>query len=129
MLYAAPEVIRGTRYDEKCDVYSFSMILVALIEQSPDLFELFSTVYRQSGLYTDEDEDDQTTDTSHHRLSRGGRRITVHMLTNAIISHNLRPKLRETVVESLRYATLFEFACDSMLKLLAEQITHDQLLG
>lgn len=107
MLYVAPEVTRGTRYDEKCDVYSFAMVLVALIEQTPDLFELFAAAYRHSELFEPEEEEVLSSDTSGVRASRSAmRRITVHMLTNAIIHHQLRPQLRTTVVESLRLLTV-----------------------
>ena len=29
-IYAAPEVILGQKYDEKCDVYSFAIVMVGL---------------------------------------------------------------------------------------------------
>ena len=30
-MYMAPEIMKGTEYDEKVDVYSFSMLLITIL--------------------------------------------------------------------------------------------------
>ena len=41
-LYVAPEVVRGERYTEKCDVYSFAVVLLAMLELKPDVLDVFA---------------------------------------------------------------------------------------
>jgi serine/threonine protein kinase len=41
-LYVAPEVVRGDRYTEKCDVYSFAVVLLAMLELKPDVLDVFA---------------------------------------------------------------------------------------
>lgn len=41
-LYIAPEVVRGDRYDEKCDIYSFAVVLLAMLELAPDVLDVFA---------------------------------------------------------------------------------------
>lgn len=41
-LYVAPEVVRGERYSEKCDVYSFAVVLLAMLELRPDVLDVFA---------------------------------------------------------------------------------------
>ena len=42
LLYIAPEIIRGDRYDERCDVYSFSIVLLAMLQLKDDVLTLFA---------------------------------------------------------------------------------------
>ncbi|CAN0426309.1 unnamed protein product, partial [Discosporangium mesarthrocarpum] len=48
LLYMAPEVVRGDRYDEKCDVYSFAVVLLAMLELREDVMMLFGEEVRFS---------------------------------------------------------------------------------
>ncbi|EWM27566.1 protein kinase [Nannochloropsis gaditana] len=41
-LFVAPEVVRGERYSEKCDVYSFAVVLLAMLELRPDVLDVFA---------------------------------------------------------------------------------------
>lgn len=41
LLYIAPEIVRGDRYDERCDVYSFAVVLLAMLELREDVITLF----------------------------------------------------------------------------------------
>jgi hypothetical protein len=41
-LFVAPEVVRGERYTEKCDVYSFAVVLLAMLELRPDVLDVFA---------------------------------------------------------------------------------------
>lgn len=41
LLYIAPEIVRGDRYDERCDVYSFAVVLLAMLELRMDVIMLF----------------------------------------------------------------------------------------
>lgn len=41
LLYIAPEIVRGDRYDERCDVYSFAVVLLAMLELRDDVIMLF----------------------------------------------------------------------------------------
>ena len=41
-LYVAPEVVRGDRYTEKCDVYAFAVVLLAMLELAPDVLDVFA---------------------------------------------------------------------------------------
>ena len=40
-IYVAPEVMRGERYSSKVDVYSFGVILVAMIRAEANIIEFF----------------------------------------------------------------------------------------
>lgn len=40
-MYIAPEVVRGEMYDEKCDVYSFAVVLLAVLQLKEDVIMLF----------------------------------------------------------------------------------------
>ncbi len=43
LLYIAPEIVRGEKYGEKCDVYSFGVILLAmLIKKGMLVFQVFA---------------------------------------------------------------------------------------
>jgi hypothetical protein len=35
-------VVRGERYSEKCDLYSFAVVLVAMLELKPDVLDVFA---------------------------------------------------------------------------------------
>lgn len=36
------KVVRGERYSEKCDLYSFAVVLVAMLELKPDVLDVFA---------------------------------------------------------------------------------------
>jgi serine/threonine protein kinase len=38
----APEVVKGERYNESCDVYSFAIVLLAMLEIKPDVLDVFA---------------------------------------------------------------------------------------
>lgn len=44
-LFAAPEVLRGEQYSEKCDVYSFGLLLLNMVINEP-LLEYISEQFR-----------------------------------------------------------------------------------
>eukprot|EP00904_Undaria_pinnatifida_P009210 jgi/Undpi1/5419/HiC_scaffold_2.g00700.m1 len=77
LLYIAPEIVRGDRYDERCDVYSFAVVLLAMLELREDVITLFG----EEALRRDE--------------NRAGKRsVFTHMaITNSIVNDNLRPVL------------------------------------
>lgn len=35
-------MVRGERYSEKCDLYSFAVVLVAMLELKPDVLDVFA---------------------------------------------------------------------------------------
>lgn len=41
LLYIAPEIVRGDWYDERCDVYSFAVVLLAMLELRENVITLF----------------------------------------------------------------------------------------
>lgn len=46
LLYIAPEIVRGDRYDERCDVYSFALVLLAMLELRDDIITVFAEEVR-----------------------------------------------------------------------------------
>lgn len=42
LLYIAPEIVKGECYDERCDVYSFGMVLLAMAHLTDDIITLFA---------------------------------------------------------------------------------------
>ncbi|CAN0479727.1 unnamed protein product, partial [Hapterophycus canaliculatus] len=42
LLYIAPEIVRGDCYDERCDVYSFALVLLAMLELRDDIITVFA---------------------------------------------------------------------------------------
>jgi hypothetical protein len=47
LLYIAPEIVRGDKYDEKCDVYSFAVVLLGLLQLRRHVFELFTSALHE----------------------------------------------------------------------------------
>lgn len=52
MLYIAPEIIRGERYDERCDVYSFAIVLLAMLRLKDDVIAYFAEEVNTFVVYT-----------------------------------------------------------------------------
>ncbi|CAN0121029.1 unnamed protein product, partial [Heterosigma akashiwo] len=50
LLYIAPEVVRGDRYDEKCDVYSFAIVMLAALQLKPNIVDVFAETIKQEHL-------------------------------------------------------------------------------
>ncbi|KAG5190475.1 kinase-like domain-containing protein, partial [Tribonema minus] len=47
LLYIAPEIVRGDKYDEKCDVYSFAVVLLGMLQLREHVFDLFVAALRE----------------------------------------------------------------------------------
>lgn len=41
-MYIAPEVVRGDCYDERCDIYSFAVVLLAMLQLKDDVVTVFA---------------------------------------------------------------------------------------
>lgn len=42
LLYIAPEIVRGDCYDERCDIYSFAVVLLAMLQLKDDVVTVFA---------------------------------------------------------------------------------------
>ncbi|CAM9360523.1 unnamed protein product [Chrysoparadoxa australica] len=121
LLYMAPEIVRGERYDEKCDVYSFAMVLLAMLQKRMHVYQYFVDAlrerdikkreYRQSAVNGKEKgpkaasvsstTGDGMPDNQHY---------SPHMVTVAVVNNHLRPAIPADVYPSI--ALLMEQSWD-----------------
>jgi len=81
LLYIAPEVVRGDRYDEKCDVYSFAIVMLAALQLKPNIVDVFA-------------------ETIQHEATSDSRpqTYTPMYITTRIVNEHLRPQLPDGVI-------------------------------
>jgi serine/threonine protein kinase len=123
LLYTVPEVVRGDKYDEKCDMYSFAVVLLGLLQLRRHVFKLFTaaakSVEAAAGVAPSNGSNSATataaaaaadgaaaaaaaaaaTGTTAGAAAttgtgrKGPPRYTPHMVTVAIVTTSLRPAL------------------------------------
>lgn len=80
LLYIAPEVVRGDRYDEKCDVYSFAIVMLAALQLKPNIVDVFA-------------------ESIHKENSESQRQnYTPMYITTRIVNEHLRPVLPDGII-------------------------------
>ena len=80
-VYMAPEILRGERYDERVDIYSYAITLTEMLVLSDTIFDVFDTKYKKM---------------------HGGNSLTALNLTKAVAIQNFRPDIPDTVFPSLK---------------------------
>ncbi|CAM9245279.1 unnamed protein product, partial [Phaeothamnion confervicola] len=130
LLYIAPEIVRGDHYDEKCDVYSFAIVLLAMLQIKRHVFESFVDALHKhrkrqwAGLAPPPPSQDMGNvpagapwgpgggggNAAAGACSGGGGgggaaggtpRYTPHMVTVAIVNEHLRPEIPPDVYPSI----------------------------
>ncbi|CAM9590274.1 unnamed protein product [Chrysoparadoxa australica] len=93
LIYVAPEIMRGEKYDEKCDLYSFAIVLLAMLQLGETPSALFTKEFlRVQRGKVGEDEELQA--------------CSPMLVSNAIATKHLRPALPDGVQPTL--ASLIE---------------------
>ncbi|GMH49998.1 hypothetical protein TL16_g00668 [Triparma laevis f. inornata] len=80
-IFIAPEVMKGDRYDERCDVFSFAICLVDMLQITPNIVELFAEAYITY----------KETDTG----------LSLVAITHCVVMEGLRPTLPDDIPASL----------------------------
>ncbi|CAM9836100.1 unnamed protein product, partial [Scytosiphon promiscuus] len=104
LLYIAPEIVRGDCYDERCDVYSFALVLLAMLELREDIITVFAeeVVRRETGTGVTGG-DTATSTTAGRGAAGGGRGGLTHMaITNKIVNEGLRPTLPHDMFATMK---------------------------
>ena len=81
-IFIAPEVMKGERYDERCDVFSFAVCLLDMMQISPNIVELFAEAYIE------------------FKHSDAG--LSLVAITHSVVTEGLRPKIPDSVPAHLR---------------------------
>jgi serine/threonine protein kinase len=81
-IFIAPEVMKGERYDERCDVFSFAVCLLDMMQISPNIVELFAEAY---------------IDFKH---SDAG--LSLVAITHSVVTEGLRPNIPDTVPTTIK---------------------------
>ena len=82
-IYVAPEIMMNDRYDEKADVYSFAICLIAMIRADDSVVKFFFNGLRKE----------------MRKKTMNG--IGIHVLNNRLHNRGFRPKLPESLYPSL----------------------------
>ncbi|CAM9627599.1 unnamed protein product [Ectocarpus fasciculatus] len=90
LLYIAPEIVRGDCYDERCDIYSFAVVLLAMLQLKDDVVTVFAEEAVRRG----------STPPAGGAWLGGG--LTHMAITNKIVNEGLRPTLPSDVFHTLR---------------------------
>ena len=81
-VYMAPEVLRGERYDERVDVYSYAITLLEMLVLTDSIFEVFEQAYK--------------------KVKGDENSLTPLALTRMVALENFRPELPSNMLPSLR---------------------------
>jgi serine/threonine protein kinase len=104
LLYIAPEIVRGDKYDEKCDVYSFGVTLMAMLLPERTIFELFVEELQRE---TDNGAGMDLIVSKSGEMSEGSqqlqkpKRYTPYMVTVATVNQHLRPHIPDEALSSI----------------------------
>ncbi|CAB1101135.1 unnamed protein product [Ectocarpus sp. CCAP 1310/34] len=90
LLYIAPEIVRGDCYDERCDIYSFAVVLLAMLQLKDDVVTVFAEEAVRRGS------------TPPAGMGWVGGGLTHMAITNQIVNEGLRPTLPSEVFQTLR---------------------------
>ncbi|CAM9500233.1 unnamed protein product [Ectocarpus sp. 4 AP-2014] len=90
LLYIAPEIVRGDCYDERCDIYSFAVVLLAMLQLKDDVVTVFAEEAVRRGS------------TPPAGVGWVGGGLTHMAITNQIVNEGLRPTLPSEVFQTLR---------------------------
>ncbi|CAM9285282.1 unnamed protein product [Ectocarpus sp. 13 AM-2016] len=90
LLYIAPEIVRGDCYDERCDIYSFAVVLLAMLQLKDDVVTVFAEEAVRRGS------------TPPTGVGWAGGGLTHMAITNQIVNEGLRPTLPSEVFQTLR---------------------------
>eukprot|EP00520_Triparma_pacifica_P000226 CAMPEP_0118649310 /NCGR_PEP_ID=MMETSP0785-20121206/9634_1 /TAXON_ID=91992 /ORGANISM="Bolidomonas pacifica, Strain CCMP 1866" /LENGTH=1294 /DNA_ID=CAMNT_0006541587 /DNA_START=22 /DNA_END=3903 /DNA_ORIENTATION=+ len=81
-IFIAPEVMKGDKYDERCDVFSYAVCLLDMMQISDNIVELFAEAYI----------DFKHTDAG----------LSLVAITHSVVTEGLRPKIPDYVPTSLK---------------------------
>ena len=81
-IFIAPEVMKGDRYDERCDVFSYAICLLDMMQISDNIVELFAEAYI----------DYKHTDAG----------LSLVAITHSVVTEGLRPSMPVSVPKALR---------------------------
>mmetsp|Transcript_1746 Transcript_1746/g.3414 ORF Transcript_1746/g.3414 Transcript_1746/m.3414 type:complete len:1047 (-) Transcript_1746:22-3162(-) len=80
-LYMAPEVLRGERYDERVDIYSYGVTMLEMLVLADNIYAVFEKEYK--------------------RIKGENMTLTPLVLTRMVAMENFRPTLPDFVPKSL----------------------------
>ncbi|GMH53913.1 hypothetical protein TL16_g01562 [Triparma laevis f. inornata] len=80
-VYMAPEVLKGERYDERVDIYSYAITLVEMLVLAESVFEVFEMTYK--------------------KLKGEDQALTPLALTRMVALENFRPELPDNIPKTL----------------------------
>ena len=80
-VYMAPEMLRGERYDERIDIYSYAITLTEMLVLADNIFDVFNEKYKKL---------------------HDGNNLTPLNLTKAVAIQNFRPDIPNFVFPSLK---------------------------
>ena len=81
-IFIAPEVMKGDKYDERCDVFSYAICLLDMMQISDNIVELFAEAYI----------DFKHTDAG----------LSLVAITHSVVTEGLRPDIPDYVPRSLK---------------------------